>query len=113
MNLLNLAVLQNLRNVLSADDLSDLLRQLSDDLIADSLKIVSLTHAASWNELALLAHRQAGTVANFGCDALAAAMNRIEADLRADPPRPPDPYALNQVVALTRATAVALRQASA
>lgn len=113
LKLLNLAVLEDLRGVLSADDLSDLLRQLSRDLIVDSLEIVSLAHASSWNELALLAHRQAGTLANFGCDALAASMRQIEAELRADPPSPPDTHALNQIVALAKETAAALHQASA
>jgi len=112
MHLINQAVLQNLRAALSDNDLNALLLQARDHAIADSGQLKKWLKAANWREAGLLAHRLAGTVSNFGCEALAGALLQIDADLRADPPRIPDRVALDRLADLARETAIVLEEAT-
>ena len=113
MNLLDHAVLQELREALSADALNELLRQVAQDLIADSQALVSLAEGAAWDELRLLSHRLAGTLSNFGCGALSAALHQIEAGLGDEPFCAPAPETLERIVSLAKETVAALETVSA
>ena len=112
MNLVNEDVLQNLRQALSKDDLNALLRQCRDHVIADSLQFQHWSTAANWREAGLLAHRLAGAVANFGCEALTSALLQIEAGLREDPIRIPDRDSLRRLADLASETAKMLEEAA-
>lgn len=68
---------------------------------------------SAWEDLVLLAHRLAGTLASFGCEALSDALRQVEADLRVTPRCPPAPESLERIVSLAKATAAALEIASA
>ena len=112
MYLINPAVLQNLRVALSDVDLNALLRQARDHVIADSSQLRQRSTVADWREAGLLAHRLAGAVANFGCEALTSALLQIEAGLRADPLRTPDQDTLDRLADLARETAQLLEDAA-
>jgi HPt (histidine-containing phosphotransfer) domain-containing protein len=108
MNLLNQTVLQTLREALPADGLDALLQALTVHVIADSKELTRRAQAGDACQVLLLAHRLAGMAANFGCEALADALIRIESELRADPGVVPSPDTLDRVNSLARATATAL-----
>lgn len=113
MNLLDHAVLQELREALSADVLNELLGQVAQDLIADSQAVVSLAEGAAWDDLRLLSHRLAGTLSNFGCGALSAALHQVEAGLGADPVCPPTAEGVERIVSLAKETTAVLETLSA
>ena len=110
MNLLNQALLQTMREAIPADDLDELLRQLIDHVTADTGELVRRARASESREVLLLAHRLSGLAANFGCEALAGALTRVETELRADAGRLPSAETLDQVDSLARATAAALEE---
>ena len=108
MELLNQTLLQALREALPADALDALLQELKVHVIADSKELTRRAQVGDCREVLLLAHRLAGMAANFGCEALADALSRIESELRADPGRVPSPGTLDRVDGLARATVTAL-----
>lgn len=108
MELLNQTLLQALREALPADALDALLQELKVHVIADSKELTRRAQAGDCREVLLLAHRLAGMAANFGCEALADALSRIESELRADPGRVPSPGTLDRVDGLARATVTSL-----
>jgi hypothetical protein len=113
LNVLDHAVLQELREALSADVLNELLRQVAWEFIPDSQAVVSLAEGAGWGELRLLSHRLAGTLPSFVCDALSAALHQVEVGLSAEPFGPPAPEAVERIVSLAKETLAALESASA
>jgi len=112
MKLLDQSVLEGLRDVLPEDALNGLLRQVSRDLIPDSLEAVALVKAGAWDQHQLMIHRLTGTVSSFGCDALTASLRSVEAGLRAHPLCVPSLEILERIVSVARETAAALETAA-
>ena len=108
MNLLNLAKLEALRELLSAGDLNRLLEQVAGDISPEVRRLYTLALAGDESGVRALVHRLKGTLSNFGCDALVETLIRIEAGLRSDPIHMPSSEALKQVEVLAIGTVQAL-----
>ena len=74
---------------------------------------MSLAEGGAWDELRLLSDRLAGTLSNFGCGALSAALHLVEAGLGANPICPPTAEGVERIVSLAKETTAALETVSA
>ena len=110
MHLLSDKMLQDLQGALSGEVLADLLAVLAVNLRAETDEIKCRAIAQDWVDVAIFAHRLAGTVASFGCLPLADALGEIDRGLRVTPAAVPGALQIEGVVRLANETAMALEE---
>ncbi len=110
MHLISEKMLQDLQGALSAEVLADLLAKLAFNLLAETDEIKWRASAQDWVEVAMSAHRLAGTVASFGCIPLGDALGAIDRGLRVTPAVVPSASQIERVVRLANETTFAIEE---
>lgn len=83
MEIVNIETLDNLREFMSPDEVSDLLQKVLVEIHRSSSLLSVHFEAKDWPALRAVAHRLKGSLGSVGCDAVYSELDKLELNLMA------------------------------
>lgn len=104
MEIVNIETLNNLREFMSPDEVSDLLQKVLVEINRSSALLGVHFEAKDWPALRAVAHRLKGSLGSVGCDAIYSGLDKLELNLMSQPIAEPTQFQFRELMSLLDTT---------